>query len=164
MTTKTDQARAINQVPFEAGVTSRRETLLHLTSSEKALGAAYGNTGLRGVLKDRYALYCSFFAAMGGLLFGIDQGLMSITLVMPQFLDQFSEVDESVGKNAGFNKGLLTAILELGAIFGAFASSFVADRWSRRVAIRTGVTFFIIGSALQTGLCSFFFKLLRYRD
>lgn len=39
------------------------------------------------------------------VLFGFDQGLVSIVLVMPQFLRVFPEVDPSASPQAGFNKG-----------------------------------------------------------
>lgn len=41
------------------------------------------------------------------LLFGFDQGLVSITLVMPQFLKTFPEIDKEVmgAGVAEFNKG-----------------------------------------------------------
>lgn len=41
------------------------------------------------------------------LLFGFDQGLVSITLVMPQFLKTFPEIDKEVmgAAAAEFNKG-----------------------------------------------------------
>lgn len=42
---------------------------------------------------------------MGGLLFGFDQGILAISLTMPQFLSQFPETDVSVTSKAGLNKG-----------------------------------------------------------
>lgn len=45
------------------------------------------------------------------------QGVVSITLVMPQFLEQFPEVS-STASGAGFKKGLMTAMIELGAFIG----------------------------------------------
>lgn len=42
---------------------------------------------------------------MGGLLFGFDQGLVSIVLVMPRFLQDFPMIDESVTGAAGLYKG-----------------------------------------------------------
>jgi hypothetical protein len=45
------------------------------------------------------------------------QGVVSITLVMPQFLEEFPEVS-STASGAGFKKGLMTAMIELGAFIG----------------------------------------------
>ena len=45
------------------------------------------------------------------------QGVVSVILVMPQFLDHFPRVAETAA-GAGFWKGLLTAMIELGALIG----------------------------------------------
>ena len=39
---------------------------------------AYGPKGLAGLRHNRYALLCAFFASIGGLEFGYDQGVVSI--------------------------------------------------------------------------------------
>jgi len=51
---------------------------------------------------------CALASTTGGLLFGFDQGLVSIVLVMPHFLKQFPEVDATVTSAASFNKGSVT--------------------------------------------------------
>ena len=78
----------------------------------------YGPPGLRGLFTSHYATLCAAFAAIGGMIFGYDQGVVSIVLVMPQFLAQFSRVSDTAS-GAGFWKGLLTAMIELGALIGA---------------------------------------------
>jgi MFS family permease len=45
----------------------------------------------------------------------------------------------------------MTAILELGAVFGAAQSGFVADRYSRKKAIMIGCLWFLLGGAIQAG-------------
>lgn len=40
-----------------------------------------------------------------GFSFGANQGLISIILVMPQFLRTFPETDSAVTSEASFNKG-----------------------------------------------------------
>lgn len=70
-----------------------------------------------GIFDSKYVFLCAAFATMGGLLFGYDQGVVSITLVMPQFLDDFPEVSPTAS-GAGFLKGLMTAMIELGAFIG----------------------------------------------
>lgn len=45
------------------------------------------------------------------------QGVVSVILVMPQFLDRFGRVSDTAS-GAGFWKGLLTAMIELGALIG----------------------------------------------
>lgn len=42
---------------------------------------------------------------MGGLLFGFDQGILTIVLTMKQFLGQFPDIDPDVSSSAAFHKG-----------------------------------------------------------
>ncbi|KAK0664720.1 Sugar transporter STL1 [Lasiodiplodia hormozganensis] len=111
---------------------------------------AYGPPGFRGLFHSSYVALCAAFSAMGGLLFGYDQGVVSVILVMPQFLDQFPRVSDTAS-GAGFWKGLLTAMIELGALLGAFNQGWIADKISRKYSIVLAVFIFTIGSALQTG-------------
>ena len=41
---------------------------------------AYGPKGLAGLRHNRYALLCAFFASIGGLEFGYDQGVVCIAV------------------------------------------------------------------------------------
>ena len=66
---------------------------------------------------------------------------------MEQFLDTFPRVG---GAGSGFWKGLLTAMIELGALIGAFNQGWIADKISRRYSILVAVAIFTIGSVLQT--------------
>lgn len=78
-----------------------------------------------------------------------DQGVISLILVMPQFVDQFPEVDENA-PNYGFHKGLLTGMLELGAFIGCLFFPYIADKISRKWAISVATAFFCIGAIIQT--------------
>lgn len=64
---------------------------------------------------------------------------------MPQFLERFPEIG-----SGGIYKGLLTAMIELGALIGAFNQGWIADKISRKYSIVLAVVIFIVGSALQT--------------
>lgn len=77
----------------------------------------YTKQGFMGIFSSRYVFVCALFATMGGLLFGYDQGVVSITLVMPQFLEEFPQVSPTAS-GAGFLKGLMTAMIELGVFLG----------------------------------------------
>lgn len=109
----------------------------------------YGPPGFRGLLSSHYVALCAAFSAMGGLLFGYDQGVVSVILVTPQFLDRFSRVSEHAS-GAGFWKGLLTAMIELGALIGALNQGWIADKISRKYSIVVAVCIFTVGSVLQT--------------
>ena len=110
---------------------------------------AYGPAGFKGVFKNSYATLCAAFAAFGGLIFGYDQGVVSVVLVMPQFLSRFPQVSEQ-SSSAGFDKGLLTAMIELGALIGALNQGWIADKISRKYSIVVAVIIFTVGSVLQT--------------
>ncbi|KAI9716724.1 MAG: hypothetical protein M1828_007586 [Chrysothrix sp. TS-e1954] len=89
------------------------------------------------------------YGPTGGLLFGYDQGVVSVILVMPQFLERFGRIADGA-HNSGFWKGLLTAMIELGAFLGALNQGWIADKISRKYSIVLAVGIFTIGSVLQT--------------
>ncbi|KAI9374446.1 general substrate transporter [Aspergillus egyptiacus] len=109
----------------------------------------YGPPGLRGIAANPFVLLCAACATLGGLSFGYDQGVISVTLVMDQFLERFVEVAEG-HPGSGFWKGLMTAMLELGAFVGALNQGWLADKISRRYSIIVAVVIFTIGAVLQT--------------
>ncbi|OXG19746.1 sugar transporter [Cryptococcus neoformans Tu401-1] len=75
----------------------------------QALADAIGSNGLKDVFASPIVFMAAFSACMGGLLFGFDQGILSIVLTIPQFLKVFPETDISVTSSAGLNKGALQA-------------------------------------------------------
>ncbi|KAF8058682.1 general substrate transporter [Lyophyllum atratum] len=106
----------------------------------------YGPKGIAGLLHNYYALICAFFASIGGLTFGYDQGVfpqIANVLVMSDFLQRWPITP--------LQKGSMTAVLELGALLGALAAGTLADRYSRRHSISAACVVFCIGSAFQCG-------------
>ncbi|KAH9064027.1 general substrate transporter [Lactarius vividus] len=103
---------------------------------------AYGPTGLAGLCANTYTLRCAMFASIGGLTFGYDQGVIANVLVMKDFRTQWP-----VGP---WELGLMTAVLELGCLFGVLGTGVFADRISRRTSIASACAVFCAGSALQT--------------
>ena len=73
---------------------------------------------------------------------------------MPQFLERFPKVSEEAAVS-GLSKGLLTAMIELGALFGALIQGWIADRFSRKYSIVIAVCIFTIGSILQTAAADY---------
>lgn len=110
---------------------------------------SYGPLGFQGLFSNHYATLCAAFAAIGGMVFGYDQGVVSVILVMPTFVDRFARVSETAS-GAGFWKGLMTAMIELGALIGAINQGWIADKISRKYSIFVAVIIFTIGSSLQT--------------
>ena len=45
-----------------------------------------------------------------------------------------------------YRQGAITCAMPAGSLFGALASSFVADRYSRRTAIQVAALIWIVGS------------------
>ncbi|POW16112.1 hypothetical protein PSTT_01690, partial [Puccinia striiformis] len=104
------------------------------------------------IVNNKFVLSCALFASLGGILFGYDQGVISVTLVMDHFNKRFPEIDptRSSKGTASFWKGFLTAMIELGAVLGVMLAGFMADRYGRKSAIKTGSLVFIVGSIIQT--------------
>ncbi|THY09247.1 putative MFS monosaccharide transporter [Aureobasidium pullulans] len=114
----------------------------------------YGPAGIRGLATSKYVLAAAAFSTLGGMLFGYDQGVMAITLTMDQFLTQFPEIS-STAVGSSFNKGLMTAMIELGAFFGAMNCGWIADKFSRKWSLFIASIIFIVGSVLQTAAVNF---------
>lgn len=73
-----------------------------LTQHAEAITAErepYGPPGLRGLVSNPFVFMCAACSTLGGVVFGYDQGVVSVTLVMHQFLDQFPWVG---GAGSGF--------------------------------------------------------------
>lgn len=78
--------------------------------------------------------------AQGGGLFGLDIASMSGVLGTSAY-NHFFHYPRS------YIQGGITASMPLGSIFGSLASSFISDRFSRKVAIQVACLLWIIGSA-----------------
>ncbi|KAK9462289.1 putative MFS monosaccharide transporter [Lipomyces oligophaga] len=108
----------------------------------------YGEPGLAYILGNWYVFLCALSSTVGGFLFGYDQGVVSITLVMDQFLTDIPDIATGHA-GAGFKKGLMTALLELGAFIGAWNQGWIADKYSRKRSIVFALLIFIVGGSLQ---------------
>ena len=86
--------------------------------------------------KDTYVMVVAGVAALGGLLFGYDTGVMSGALLFVG-----SEFDMSAQQ-----EGLVTSMLLVGAAVGALAAGRVADRMGRRRTLIVGGLIFLAGS------------------
>ncbi|KAF2712668.1 high affinity glucose transporter [Pleomassaria siparia CBS 279.74] len=95
-------------------------------------------------MKTFYNVYaiCGF-AAIGGGLFGFDISSMSGVLGTNGYKNYF-------GNPTGYHQGGITASMPAGSLVGALASSFLADRLSRKTTIQIAALIWIIGALLQT--------------
>ncbi|KAJ6592856.1 general substrate transporter [Mycena capillaripes] len=110
-------------------------------STDSTYTYSYGPPGLAGLSHNYYALLCAIFASIGGLSFGYDQGVIANVLVMEDFVRRWPVTP--------LQKGALTAVLELGALFGALLSGVLADKYSRRHSIFAACVIFNIGALFQ---------------
>ncbi|KAI0191891.1 general substrate transporter [Astrocystis sublimbata] len=86
-------------------------------------------------------LICGF-AAIGGGLFGFDISSMSGVLGTNAYKNYF-------GSPVSYRQGGITASMPAGSLIGSLVSSFIADRFSRKVAIQFSCILWIIGSTIQ---------------
>ncbi|KAK3316596.1 general substrate transporter [Apodospora peruviana] len=84
---------------------------------------------------------CSF-AAIGGGLFGFDISSMSGVLGTQAYKRYF-------GNPVSYRQGGITASMPAGSLVGSLVSSFLADKYSRKVALQISCVLWIIGSILM---------------
>ncbi|KAI1823521.1 general substrate transporter [Xylaria intraflava] len=82
------------------------------------------------------------FAAIGGGLFGFDISSMSGVLGTAAYKNYF-------GNPVSYRQGGITASMPAGSLVGSLASSFIADRYSRKVALQVSCILWVIGSIIQ---------------
>lgn len=111
-----------------------------------------------------YGYMLAFAAAMGGLLFGYEIGVVSQVLGMPGFQLQFGS---SPGVSAdgitliadklatGKVDQLTTFTFLAGCFFGALIVSYMADAFGRKRSIIIGGLGFLVGGAIQTTASGF---------
>lgn len=93
----------------------------------------------------KYSWLVSITAAIGGMLFGYDTGIISAVLV-------YINDDLGIILNSS-QRELITSITSGGAFLGAIFAGTTADRYGRKVAIYVGCVLFIAGAVLQA--CAF---------
>ncbi|KAL1407091.1 hypothetical protein Q8F55_006504 [Vanrija albida] len=128
---------------------------VELAHDPEALANAIGGNGVKDLFASPVVFISSVAACLGALLFGMDLGILQLTLTMTQFKDQFPQSDPDQDPHGNLNRGVMVGLLELGAFFGALAAGYVADRYSRKTSILIGSLWFIVGSILQTASYSF---------
>ncbi|KAK3329951.1 sugar transporter [Apodospora peruviana] len=97
-----------------------------------------------GLSGKRLSLAVSTVATTGFLLFGYDQGVMSGIITAPAFNDVFEETRDNPTM-----QGLVTAIYEIGCLFGAVFILAFGDLLGRRKAMILGALVMMIGVVIQ---------------
>ncbi|KAI4716121.1 general substrate transporter [Aureobasidium sp. EXF-10727] len=90
----------------------------------------------------KFAWLVSITAAIGGMLFGYDTGIISAVLVYIG-----TSLDHKILTSG--EKELITSITSGAAFFGAIFAGLTADKYGRKPAIYVGCVLFIIGAILQ---------------
>lgn len=128
----------------------------------------YDNAGPAGIIRSPYVFGAALLASFGGFSFGygehfwflhirvltlltrrLDQGVISLILVMPEFHNTFPETTPGHARY-GFNVGFMTGMLELGAFIGCLFFPYLADRISRKWGLTVATCFFCVGAIIQT--------------
>lgn len=104
-----------------------------------------------------YGYLIAFAAAMGGLLFGYEIGVVSQVLLMDGFKEQFGASYRlangtfiAIESYKNVLPALTTFTFLIGAFAGAFVVSYMADILGRKKSILIGGVGFLAGSLLQT--------------
>ncbi|KKA26779.1 hypothetical protein TD95_003154 [Thielaviopsis punctulata] len=111
--------------------------------------ALMGASGARALLTNWKVTRVAFFACIGGVLYGYNQGMFSGVLEMNSFKEHMGEYDPFDTSASMTKKGWLTSILELGAWLGTLLSGFLAENLSRKYGIIVACFVFIIGVIVQ---------------
>ncbi|KAL0934087.1 MFS glucose [Colletotrichum truncatum] len=82
------------------------------------------------------------FAAIGGGLFGFDISSMSGVLGTQAYKRYFNDPKE-------YAQGGITASMPAGSLVGSLVSSFIADKYSRKIALQFSCLLWILGAILQ---------------
>lgn len=118
----------------------------HFATPLSAKRAQYaGPSGLKGLFYNGRTTAIAFFAALGGLVYGYNQGMFSQVLTMKSFQNR----TQGYAATTGLAQGLLTSILELGAWVGTLANGYFADRLGRRLCAFCACIIFMIGVIVQ---------------
>ncbi|KAF2152780.1 general substrate transporter [Myriangium duriaei CBS 260.36] len=95
----------------------------------------------------KFAWLVSITAAIGGMLFGYDTGIISAVLVYIG-----TSLDHKTLKSN--EKELITSITSGAAFFGAIFAGLTADKYGRKPGIYLGCVLFIIGAVIQAAAFS----------
>ncbi|KAL4918822.1 general substrate transporter [Aspergillus aurantiobrunneus] len=97
-----------------------------------------------GLSGRKLSLSLSTVATMGFLLFGYDQGVMSGIISDPAFNDMFRAT-----KGDDVMQATVTAVYEVGCLFGAIWALFFGERMGRRWMVISGAAVMIVGVIIQ---------------
>ncbi|GAB7365028.1 hypothetical protein MBLNU230_g5809t1 [Neophaeotheca triangularis] len=105
-----------------------------------------GPPGLKGLLHNGKTTSIACFAALGGFVYGYNQGMFGQILTMNSFIERINPYYDG---NPGIQQAMLTAILELGAWVGTLINGVLADSLGRRWTVVVACVVFTVGVIVQ---------------
>lgn len=105
-----------------------------------------GPSGLKGIIHNGKTSAIATFAALGGFVYGYNQGMFGQVLTMNAFIQR---IEPYYSGSTGIQQGLLTSILELGAWLGALINGWLADAVGRRLTVVIACAVFTVGVIVQ---------------
>ncbi|CAG8310142.1 unnamed protein product [Penicillium salamii] len=93
-----------------------------------------------------FMLACS--ACCGGMLFGMDSGIIGGVLTMPAFKSKYGLEDASKVEQANLSANIVST-LQAGCFFGALFASPIADKWGRKKALMGAAVVSVLGIVMQ---------------
>ncbi|KAK5170238.1 uncharacterized protein LTR77_004824 [Saxophila tyrrhenica] len=105
-----------------------------------------GPPGLKGIIYNGKTSAIATFAALGGFVYGYNQGMFGQILTMNSFIARINPYYEGA---TGIQQGLLTSVLELGAWIGALMNGVLADWLGRRLTVVVACVIFTVGVIVQ---------------
>ncbi|KAI8866858.1 general substrate transporter [Ramicandelaber brevisporus] len=94
-------------------------------------------------MSKRQVYYAASLAAIGGFLYGYDQGVMGSLLAIAPFRDYFDHPTATI-------RGLIVSAFTLGAFLGSLGAGPLTERVGRRRTIIIAAVLFTFGGILQT--------------
>ncbi|CEL55716.1 putative quinate permease OS=Neosartorya fischeri (strain ATCC 1020 / DSM 3700 / FGSC A1164 / NRRL 181) GN=qutD PE=3 SV=1 [Rhizoctonia solani AG-1 IB] len=110
---------------------------------------AGANTIIDGVRENKNAYIMAAWAAMGGMYFGWDSGLIGGILSEKAFEVAFG-LDKVDSTELASLKGNIVSVLQAGCFFGAASSLYLPDHMGRRNSLLFATFIFFIGSIIQS--------------
>ncbi|SPO05361.1 related to sugar transport protein STP1 [Cephalotrichum gorgonifer] len=90
---------------------------------------------------------CSLVIALGGLVYGVDTGIVATTIAHDSFK---SYMYGPGGSNAALT-GAIVSCYYAGNCVGSFGAGTLMDKWGRKNLVSSSTLFAIIGTAIQAG-------------
>ena len=135
--------RSSSSSPRSRGSPSCDRQLVSRESVNAAFEGALAHAGTKRDPLTAKLAWAAFFAALGGLLFGYDLGIVSGALL--QLENKDGKLDDTFNLGT-FEQELVVSLFLIGAILASLTAGHLIDHWGRRIAIIANALVFLIGA------------------